>query len=130
MKTLMSVVMAVAVLMSMAVQAGATAADLQMRLAKSEAFLAKVESQIVVYAIVVKGENTGTANHAARAAYADQVLANSAGHAVAWAVMLAGSANVAGTITAHDDGRVTSSVSDAALFSQIAAYWNLKAVAG
>lgn len=116
--------------LALPLQANATSADLQARLAKSDAFLAKVENLIVVQARAVKLESAGTANHAARAAYADQVFANSASHAIKWAVYLAGSTNVAGTITNNDDGTVSTSATDAAVLSQIATDWNLFAVAG
>ncbi len=110
--------------------AAAAQSDVQMRLARQSDFLSRVESRLVVYAKVVKEEGALVANHTARAAYADQVLANSAAKAIQWAVYLSGSTNVAGTLTNGDDGRVYTSVTDAALDSQIATDWNLFAVAG
>lgn len=106
------------------------ASDLQGRLAKQDDFLSRVENRIAAFAVVVKGESTGTTNHAARAAYADQVLSNPAAKTIHWSVYLAGATNVVGTLTNGEDGKVYTSVTDAALDSQISTGWNLFAVAG
>lgn len=124
------VLLVVLLLVGVVADAHAAASDLQARLAKQADFLARVENRVVAYAIVVKNESTGTASHAARAAYADQVLVNSAAKAIQWAQYLAGSTNVSGTLTNMDDGTVSTSVTDAALDSQISTGWNLFAVAG
>jgi hypothetical protein len=123
-------VLAALLVLTLAPGASGSASDLQARLAKQSDFLARVENRIVAFAIVVKGEGTGVTNHAARAAYADQVLVNSAAKAIQWAQYLAGSTNVIGTLTNLDDGRVATTVTDAALDSQISTGWNLFAVAG
>ena len=106
------------------------ASDLRKRLANSTNFLGRIEVMLAEEAKAIKAESTGTVNHAARAAYADQVLLNAATHALRWSPYIVGATNVAGTITANDDGTVSSSVIDAALLSQIATDWNVFAVSG
>ena len=64
------------------------------------------------------------ATHAARANYALLVLRDPMRMAQAAAVYFAQSTNVRGTITMEDEGPVTS-VTDAALASQISTSWNI-----
>lgn len=99
-----------------------------MRLARQVDFLTRVENRIVGQAKVVKDENINTSNHVKRAQYADEVLSHSASKAIQWATYLAGSTNVVGTLTNLDSGSVATSVTDAALDSQISTDWNLFAV--
>ena len=106
------------------------ASDLRKRLANSSNFLGRVEVKLAEQAKAIKAESTGTASHVARAIYADEVLLNAASHALRWSPYLVGATNVAGSITANDDGTVSSSVLDADLLSQIATDWNVFAVSG
>lgn len=100
-----------------------SAARLQFLLARTDEFTSRVQISLCKVAAQVMTEQTGNANHAARVIYARAVLNNPGVVASAAAVYLAQATNVAGTITMEDEGPRTS-VTDAALDSQVATDWN------
>lgn len=95
-------------------------------LAQSPSFQSRVEMTLCTVAVTVLNESGVGANHAKRAQYATLVLANPASMAQAAAVTVARSENVKGTIAITDDGPTTS-VTDAALESQVTSLWNVLA---
>jgi hypothetical protein len=96
---------------------------LQFKLSQSPTFQGRVQIVMSKVAGDVLNEAASVPNHAERAQYAKQVLANPVFTAQQQAGFIAQSANVANTITIEDEGVVTSAT-DGALFSQINAYWN------
>lgn len=99
---------------------------LQRLLAQSEIFTSRVLITLCKIAGQVLTETGVGATHAARATYARAVLANPDQATRSASIFLAQSTNVAGTITMEDEGP-RSSVSDAALESQVASAWNVLA---
>mgnify|MGYP001589404645 CR=1 FL=1 len=93
-------------------------------LARDATFLARLQVLMVTTARVVKAEALVTAQHAARSAYASRVIEDPANKAQAAAIMLAAGTNVANTITFNGANEPVTSVTDAALLSQIATYWS------
>jgi hypothetical protein len=110
----------------MAVPITMTDTRAQQLLALQPAFQSRVQIALCSVATTVLTEQGVGATHARRANYAVTVLNNPPGVAQAAAVTLAGSTNVKGTITITDEGPVTS-VTDAALESQVSSLWNVLA---
>lgn len=113
----------------------------QMKLAVNADFLARVQYSMVQQARVVLTETGVGATHAARANYAKLVIQFPSEYAAKAATMLVGGVNLIGTVTytapvaavVNAQGVITTpavaesvvtSVSDAALLSQIATFWN------
>jgi len=101
----------------------------QMKLAVEPTFLARLQYVMVQQARTVKAEALDTACHAERTAFADRVIDFPPEMAAKSAVMLVGGVNLIGTVTvtpASGDTpeSVTTSVTDAALLSQVATFWN------
>ena len=86
-------------------------------------FIGRVQTTLLAQATTVLAEQGVGPTHATRALYAQRVIQNPQVSAQLAAPYIAGSTNVIGTITIEDSG-VTSSVTDAALLSQIATSWD------
>lgn len=98
---------------------------IQMNLATQPAFLARVQYTMCVQAAVVLAETGVGVTHAARAAYAKAVLQGPAFYASVAVVTIVGGINVTGATTYDETaGVATCSVTDAALLSQVATFWN------
>ncbi len=96
----------------------------QMKLAADVDFLPRLQYALVMQARVVLAETGIGATHAARAAYARQVISQPDNIARVAAVMIVGGVNLIGTVTVDGAGKATTTVTDAALLSQVATYWN------
>lgn len=96
----------------------------QMKLAVDVDFLARLQYNMVTQARVVLAETGVGSTHAKRALYAANVINSPESFSRVAAVMLVGGVNLIGTVTIDGTGKATSSVTDAALLSQIATYWN------
>lgn len=98
----------------------------QMKLARDTAFLDRLQYLMVQQARIVLDEALNTSCHAQRSAYARGVKDNPGLWAVHASVMVVGGVNVIGTVTinAGPPETVTTSVTDAALLSQIATFWS------
>ena len=92
-------------------------------LGRDQTFIGRVASTLCVQGTTVLSEQGVGPTHVQRAAYAQRVIQNPTGMAALAAPYLAGSTNVVGTITIEDSG-VATSVTDAALLSQIASSWD------
>jgi hypothetical protein len=110
----------------MAIPITMTDSRAQFLLAQTPTFQSRVAASMCQVALEVLAETGVGADHAQRAAYAQQVLSNPTAHAQSASVIVAQSTNVRGTITMADEGPITS-VTDAALASQIATLWNVLA---
>lgn len=97
--------------------------SLQMMLAKDPAFLNRLNYLMLQTARGVKEEAGDTPYHFKRTTYASQVLNNSAMMVAQAAYLIVGGVNLIGTVELSDNGVVTSA-NDAAIFSQIATFWN------
>jgi len=86
-------------------------------------FIGRVASTLCIQATAVLSEQGVGPTHAQRAIYANRVIQSPTAAAAQAAPYLAQSTNVVGTITMEDSGIVTS-VTDAALLSQIASSWD------
>lgn len=95
----------------------------QMQLVGSALFLNRVQYLMAQQAQVVLTETGVGGTHAARAAYAAEVVLSPATFASVAAVMLVGGINLIGTVI-EVSGEFDSSASDAAILSQIATFWN------
>lgn len=95
--------------------------------ASSGGFLDRVQYAIVSQALVIKAESVGIANHAQRQAMANGVLVIPQTWAALMCVGIVGSVNLQGTVTIVN-GVASTSVTDAALLSQVATLWNGYAV--
>jgi hypothetical protein len=96
----------------------------QMKLAVDVDFLQRLQYNLVTQARVVLSETGIGSTHAKRAAYAANVINSPENFARVAAVMIVGGVNLTSTVTVDGTGKATSSVTDAALLSQIATYWN------
>lgn len=97
----------------------------QMKLAKDADFLDRVAYNLVKTAVNVKAEALNTAGHAQRSLYANNVISAPESFARVASVMIVGGVNVIGTVTIDEPtGKATSTITDAALFSQINTFWN------
>jgi hypothetical protein len=92
-------------------------------LGQDPTFIGRVSSVLCDEATTVLAETGVGPTHAARAAYAQRVMQSPVFVAGQAAPFLAQSTNVVGTIGMDDSGVLTT-VTDAALLSQIAASWN------
>jgi hypothetical protein len=99
---------------------------LQFLLARSENFTSRVQVTLCRIANGIFAETGVGASHAARIAYARAVLTDPGTKANAAALYLAQAPNVQGEITMEDEGPRTS-VTDAALESQVATSWDVLA---
>jgi len=95
-------------------------------LGRDQDFIGRVATTLCVQATTVLAETGVGATHAQRAQYARIVVQNPTNAANLAAPYLAGSTNIIGTITIEDSG-VATSVTDAALLSQIATSWDILA---
>lgn len=103
----------------------ATTPKSQIALAHDPVFLNRLQYLICQQAITVKNEASTTTGHAARAAFAGQVLADPAAKAVTMAVTICGGINLVAATTAIDFDRVvTTDATDAVILSQIATFWD------
>lgn len=98
----------------------------QAQLSGSSIFLTRLRQQLIAVATTVKAEALATQYHAARANFATLVLGDPNGYAARSAPLLVTTANLVGTVSIVDGG-AASSVSDAALLSQVTSSWNLLA---
>lgn len=96
---------------------------LQMELARDPNFLTRLAYSMVQHARTVKAEPASTPGHAGRTAYATTVINNPTFAAQQASTMIVGGTNLIGTVTMEDAG-ITTSVTDAALLSQIATFWD------
>ena len=96
---------------------------LQMMLARDPAFLNRLNYLMLQSARGIKEEDPTTAHHQKRTAYASNVLNNSQMMVQQAAFTIVGGINLLGTVELSDNGVVTSAT-DAAIFSQIATFWN------
>ncbi len=103
-----------------------TVSTTQMQLANSQVFLTRLQYTLAQEAVVVKAEALATVCHTLRSAFASTVLATSRQSAADNAATIVGGTNVlAGSIIANvDPAKVDSTVTDAALFAQLATQWN------
>lgn len=95
----------------------------QMQLVGSGRFLNRIQYLLCQQARVVLGETSVGGTHAARAAYAKNVVLSPASFASVAAVTLIGGPNLIGTVI-DVGGEFDSSANDAAILSQIATFWN------
>ena len=100
--------------------------SLQMMLAKDPAFLNRLNYLMLQTARGVKEEAPDTPHHSKRTFYATNVLANSAMMVAQAAYTIVGGVNLLGTVELTDNG-VETSANDAAIFSQVATFWNILA---
>ena len=99
-------------------------ARLQMALAHDPGFLNRVQYAMGVVALQVVLEAGTVPGHAARRAYAAQVLGNPASAAVSMAVGLVGAVNLTAPVTTiNPDLTVTSGATDAEIASQVNTLW-------
>ncbi len=102
----------------------ATTPKSQMALAHDPKFLNRLQYIICQQAIAIKNEVTSP-THAARAAFAGQVLADPAGKTVTMAITICGATNlVAANTTIDFDAVVATDATDAAILSQVASLWD------
>jgi hypothetical protein len=99
---------------------------LQMELARDPAFLNRLNYLMLQTARGVKEEAANTPHHAKRSAYASSVLGNSQQMVQQAAYTIVGGINLLGTVELTDNG-VETSANDAAIFSQVATFWNVLA---
>jgi len=99
---------------------------LQMMLAKDPAFLNRLNYLMLQHARTVKEEAAETPHHLKRTQYASSVLANSAFLVSQAAYSVVGGVNLVGTVELSDDGVMTTA-DDAAIYSQVATFWNVLA---
>jgi|SRR5688572_1415122 len=99
---------------------------LQMELAKDPAFLNRLNYLMLQTARGVKDEAKETPYHQKRTSYASQVLNNSAAMVAQAAYTIVGGVNIVGTVDITDNGVITTA-DDAAIFSQVATFWNILA---
>jgi hypothetical protein len=99
---------------------------LQMMLARDQAFLNRLQYQMLQVATEVKAEAVETPYHAQRTQYATTVINNSMMAGSQAAGLVVGGPNVKGTVTLEDSGVVTT-CTDAALFAQVSTLWNVLA---
>lgn len=97
---------------------------LQMMLAKDPAFLNRLNYLMLQEARTVKNEAVETPYHYKRTTYATQVLNNSAMMVAQASYTIVGGINMIGTVEITDNG-VATSAADAAIFSQVATFWNV-----
>jgi hypothetical protein len=94
-----------------------------MQLARDPAFLNRLNYLMLQHARTVKEEPGDTPYHRQRTTYASNVLANSQMMVNQAAFVVVGGINIIGTVEITDNG-VETSANDAAIFSQVATYWN------
>jgi hypothetical protein len=99
---------------------------LQMMLAKDPAFLNRLNYLMLQTARGVKEEPVDTPYHHKRTMYASQVLNMSNMMVQQAAFTIVGGVNLLGTVDLTDNG-VETTAADAAIFSQIATFWNVLA---
>jgi len=131
-------VIAILVMAALVVAAGSAQAaesDTQMKLcavATGQTFLTRVAYLMVQQARSVKDESDVTTNHAARVAYAHAVIQNPVQYAQGLCPLLVGGTNLvspnATTTCSGTPETCSSSVTDAAMLSQIATFWTYAAV--
>jgi hypothetical protein len=97
----------------------------QMSLAGSPSFLARLQYLQTQQARTVKAEALATVCHAKRSVYADAVISDPAGAAKTAAVMVVGGANLIATVVPNSNSdKIDSSATDAAILSQVATFWS------
>ena len=96
---------------------------LQMMLARDPAFLNRLNYLMLQHARIVKEEPAETPHHQKRTSYASSIVSNSAAMVSQAAYSIVGGVNLIGTVELSDNG-VTTSAPDAAIYSQIATFWN------
>ncbi len=99
---------------------------LQMMLARDSIFLNRLNYLMLQHARVVKEEDAETPHHRKRTAYATQVLSSSGAMVAQAAYSIVGGVNLIGTVELADSGVVTTA-DDAAIYSQVATFWNVLA---
>lgn len=99
---------------------------LQMMLARDPAFLNRLNYLMLQNARGIKEEAPDTPHHDKRTFYASQVLGNSQMMVGQAAYTIVGGINLIGTVEITDNGVITSA-NDAAIFSQVATFWNILA---
>ena len=99
---------------------------LQMMLAKDPAFLNRLNYIMLQQARGVKDELGTTPFHYKRTTYATSVINNSSMMVPQAASTVVGGINLIGTVEMTDNG-VATTASDAAIFSQVATFWNILA---
>lgn len=96
---------------------------LQMMLARDPAFLNRLNYIMLQNARNVKQEPVDTPYHLKRTGYASSVLNSSQMMVAQAASTIVGGINLIGTVDLTDNG-VETSAADAAIFSQVATFWN------
>ena len=96
---------------------------LQMMLARDQAFLNRLQYQMLQVATEIKTEAVETPYHVQRTNYATTVISNGMMAASQAAGLVVGGPSVKGTVTMEDSGIVTT-CTDAALFAQVSTLWN------
>lgn len=101
----------------------------QQALANDPNFRTRVEAALAKIAFQVFGEDPGTPNHAARKAYAQQVIASIPAQAARIAPWLVMRTNVFAFTTSYDFARsaVVTASGDPDIESQLATDWNILA---
>jgi hypothetical protein len=99
---------------------------LQMMLAKDQAFLNRLNYLMLQQARSVKEEPASTPWHFKRTNYASLVMNSSAMMVSQAAFTIVGGINLIGTVDITDNGVVTTA-NDAAIYSQVATFWNMLA---
>jgi hypothetical protein len=100
--------------------------SLQMQLARDPAFLNRLNYLMLQHARTVKEEAADIPYHYKRSQYATNVLNNSAMMVSQAAYSVVGGINLIGTVEITDNG-VETSAADAAIYSQVATFWNVLA---
>jgi hypothetical protein len=97
-----------------------------MKLARDVAFLDRLEYILVTQARVVLAETGVGSTHAARSNYSKLVVNFPQEYSRKAATLVVGGVNVIGTVTVlpGPPETVTTTVTDAALLSQVATFWN------
>lgn len=99
---------------------------LQMMLARDAAFLNRLNYIMLQNARNVKDEPADTPYHQKRTSYANRVVDSSQMIVAQAAATVVGGINLIGTVSLTDNG-VETSATDAAIFSQVATFWNVLA---
>lgn len=104
----------------------ANTARTQIALTGSAHFVSRLEAALVKVAWAVLGEDPGTANHAARVAYANRALGNPGSYAATLARIMVYRTNVFAFATSYDFdlGATVTAAGDPDLESQLTTDWN------
>lgn len=96
----------------------------QMALVASPIFAKRIQYLLVQQASVVLAETGVGGTHAARAAYAKNVVLSPTNFAAVASIMIVGGINLTSRAITGDAPDVDSAATDAEILSQIATFWN------